>query len=116
MSDLSKYPPEWPAKSKEIKEKAGNKCERCGAANSRVGWRILTVHHLDGNKANLEDWNLAALCQRCHLSVQGRVKFLQDYIFEHTPWMLRHVLGYNVWASKNRKPLLTVAKTPQEAT
>ncbi|GAH88897.1 unnamed protein product, partial [marine sediment metagenome] len=33
---------------------------------------MLTVHHLDGNKANCEDWNLAALCQRCHLR-KGRI-------------------------------------------
>lgn len=36
-------------------------------------WRILTVHHLDGDKLNCRWWNLAALCQRCHLSIQGRV-------------------------------------------
>lgn len=27
-------------------------------------WRILTVHHLNGVKADLRWWNLAALCQR----------------------------------------------------
>ena len=36
-------------------------------------WRILTVHHLTGEKADCRWWNLAALCQRCHLTIQGRV-------------------------------------------
>lgn len=35
--------------------------------------RALTVHHLDGDKANMRWWNLLALCQFCHLSVQARV-------------------------------------------
>lgn len=30
---------------------------------------ILTVAHLDGNKDNNDYDNLAALCQRCHLSI-----------------------------------------------
>ncbi|MDD5305410.1 MAG: hypothetical protein PHS14_20110, partial [Elusimicrobia bacterium] len=53
--------------------------------------RVLTVHHLDGNKANVRLWNLAALCQVCHLVIQGRVAFYQSYPFPHTPWMARHV-------------------------
>lgn len=32
---------------------------------------MLTVHHLDGNKGNCEKWNLAALCQICHLFIQA---------------------------------------------
>src|SRR5262245_6663119 len=42
-------------------------------------WRILTVHHLTGDKADCRWWNLAALCQRCHLSVQGRVNMAQVF-------------------------------------
>jgi hypothetical protein len=79
------YPPNWRALSRRIrKERAGNRCEWCGAENyqphpvtrSKV---ILTVAHLgipkdDGSPGNKDDKfdvreaNLAALCQRCHLN------------------------------------------------
>lgn len=49
-------------------------------------WRILTVHHLTGDKADLRWWNLAALCQRCHLTIQGRVQMARVYPWEHSPW------------------------------
>ncbi len=55
--------------------------------------RMLTVHHLDLDKSNCADWNLAALCQGCHLSVQGRVDMHRDFDFEHTAWMVPHVQG-----------------------
>lgn len=57
-------------------------------------WRILTVHHLDGNKANCRWWNLAALCQRCHLTIQGRVRMEQVYPFEHSEWFKPYAAGY----------------------
>lgn len=71
---------------------------RCGEA-SRVeaAWRILTVHHLDGVKANLRWWNLAALCQRCHLQIQSRVLMERVYPWEHTPWFRPYVAGYYAW-------------------
>ena len=58
------------------------------------GWRILTVHHLDGVKANCRWWNLAALCQRCHLTIQGKVKMGQAYLYEHSEWFRPYVAGY----------------------
>lgn len=70
MKDL--YPKNWPAISKRIRfERAGNKCEECGADNYRphpeTGSRVvLTVAHLDHNPANNAEGNLAALCQKCH--------------------------------------------------
>jgi hypothetical protein len=57
-------------------------------------WRILTVHHLDGDKANMRWWNLVALCQRCHLSVQSRVKMDRPYDKPHTSWFLPYVAGF----------------------
>lgn len=60
-------------------------------------WRILTVHHLDGNKANCEEWNLAALCQKCHLTVQGRVKMDQMFfaeVLDVSEWFKPHLAGY----------------------
>jgi len=56
--------------------------------------RMLTVHHLDMNKVNVADWNLAALCQGCHLSIQGRVDFEQGYMLSHSDWMRPHVEGF----------------------
>lgn len=66
------YPPDWEEISQRIRsERAGNRCEWCGAVNhqphpvtqSKV---ILTVAHLDHNPGNNDEANLAALCQRCH--------------------------------------------------
>lgn len=57
-------------------------------------WRILTVHHLDGDKANCRWWNLAALCQRCHLTVQGKVQMARVWPWEHSEWFRPYVAGY----------------------
>lgn len=57
-------------------------------------WRILTVHHLTGNKLDLRWWNLAALCQRCHLTIQGRVHMEQVFPFEHSEWFKPYAAGY----------------------
>lgn len=57
-------------------------------------WRVLTVHHLTEEKADCRWWNLAALCQRCHLQIQGRVKMNQVYPFEHSAWFKPHAAGF----------------------
>lgn len=59
-----------------------------------AAWRILTVHHLDGNKANCSWWNLLALCQRCHLTVQGSVKPETPWFLEHSEWFRPYVAGF----------------------
>jgi hypothetical protein len=102
------YPPEWPAAAWLVKTIADWHCERCGHEHTPTPPWVLTVHHLDGVKANLEHWNLSALCQRCHLRIQNRVIFLQDWPFEHSPWMARHVADYNEWAARNRRPALSL--------
>lgn len=60
-------------------------------------WRVLTVHHLDGNKLNCRWWNLVALCQRCHLQIQGKVKLERPWHHEHTEWFRPYVAGYYGW-------------------
>jgi hypothetical protein len=60
-------------------------------------WRILTVHHLNGVKHDCRWWNLAALCQRCHLSIQTRVVMNRVYILEHTDWFKPHAAGWYAW-------------------
>lgn len=57
-------------------------------------WRILTVHHLDGDKTNCEWWNIPPLCQRCHLTIQGKVKMEREWPWEHSDWFKPYVAGY----------------------
>lgn len=57
-------------------------------------WRILTTHHLDGNKANDEWWNTLALCQRCHLKIQGKVDPRIPWFLEHSPWFKPYAAGF----------------------
>jgi hypothetical protein len=76
--------------------------EACGAAVHAIGkaeaaWRVLTVHHLTGEKADCRWWNLAALCQRDHLTIQGKVVMDREFIREHTPWMKPHAAGFYAW-------------------
>lgn len=79
--------------------------EACGPAVAAVApapaeaqWRILTVHHLDMNKANCRWWNLAALCQRCHLQIQGKVQMARVWPWEHSSWFRVYVAGYYAYA------------------
>jgi hypothetical protein len=62
-----------------------------------ASWRILTVHHLDGDKGNCRWWNLAALCQRCHLEIQGKVRMDRRWLREHSAWFQPYVAGYYAW-------------------
>ncbi len=107
-AETGEYPAEWADVARLVKALSDWCCERCGHPNEPTPW-VLTVHHLDGDKWNLNDWNLAALCQRCHLRVQGRVNFMQDWPFDHSPWMARHVEGHNEWARARHLPELTMA-------
>lgn len=80
----------WPALRGRIGEEAVVVVE--------AQWRILTVHHLDNDKANCRWWNLAALCQRCHLQIQGKVQMARVYPFEHSEWFRPYAAGYYAWA------------------
>lgn len=59
-----------------------------------AAWRILTVHHADGDKSNVRWWNLLSLCQRCHLEIQSKVVMERVYIHEHSEWFKPFVAGY----------------------
>jgi hypothetical protein len=88
-----RYPAEWPEISKRIRtERAGDRCEcrgqcghdhrleagptsgeRCTARNREphpvtTSTVVLTVAHLDHTPENVDEANLLALCQRCHLA------------------------------------------------
>ncbi len=116
------YPYAWangdPAVKDLVREQAGHRCVRChhpytkGAGEwspcddvcahggpvrhgpTEAQWRILTVHHLNGVKGDCRWWNLAALCQRCHLVIQGRVVLERVYPFEHSEWFKPYAAGY----------------------
>ncbi len=94
---MSEYPSNWREVALGKKVAVGWRCERCNHPHDLGTAHVLTVHHLDGNKANVEDWNLEALCQRCHLRVQGRVimdQFMLVGIIQVSEWFLPHLNGY----------------------
>jgi len=94
---MSTYPNNWKDIAQRIKSDAKWKCERCGHGHCVESGHVLTVHHLDGDKSNCEDWNLAALCQRCHLRIQGRVKMDQMFMIDIvgvSEWFKPHYDGY----------------------
>lgn len=68
--------------------------EQCTHDPEVTDWRILTVHHLDGVKDNLAWWNLMPACQRCHLTIQGKVRMDQGYQLPHSRWFLPYVAGF----------------------
>lgn len=91
------YPNHWKEIAFAVKHANGWKCERCKHPNDHASGHVLTVHHLDGDKSNYQDWNLAALCQRCHLAIQGRVKMPQMFmesILDVSEWFKPHLAGY----------------------
>ena len=112
------YPANWASIALNAKIAAGWRCIRCrhpfdvgggekpcdglcDMARCRVarivargGRTSLTVHHLDGDKANCRWWNLLALCNSCHLKVQSRVLPERPYLFDHSPWFLPYVAGF----------------------
>lgn len=63
-------------------------------------WRILTVHHLrlgDAAKRDLRWWNVVALCQRCHLQIQGKVVMERIWPWEHSAWFRPYAAGWYAW-------------------
>lgn len=97
LNTRNSYPADWPDIAHAVKVEAGWKCIRCAHPNDRATGHVLTTHHFDGDKANCVWWNLLALCQRCHLSIQARVNPEQPYMFEHTAWLRPYVAGFYAW-------------------
>jgi len=94
------YPHNWKSLAHTLKEKWKWKCERCGHPHNPQTGHTLTVHHLFMDPSLCEDWNLACLCQRCHLKIQGRVKMDQTYmegIIKTSDWFKPHLEGYLKW-------------------
>lgn len=82
------------AKVMEWKRRLGEEVPRVWI---EAQWRVLTVHHADGDKANLAWWNLLALCQRCHLEIQHKVVMERIWPHEHSAWFKPFVAGYYAW-------------------
>jgi hypothetical protein len=57
-------------------------------------YRILTVHHLDQDKANCRWWNLVALCQRCHLLIQRKVVMGRPWAYDHSEWFKPYAAAF----------------------
>lgn len=96
------YPPNWKEIAQSVKDEAGWKCIRCGHSHDPENGFCLTVHHLDMNPANYEWWNLAALCQKCHLQIQAKVVMERVWMFDHSEWFKPYVAGY--YANQNGLP------------
>lgn len=88
------YPDNWKEIAYDVKQEAGWKCVRCGHPHEPEEGYSLTVHHLDIDPSNCAWWNIPALCQRCHLHIQGKVVMEQPYLFEHSNWFKPYVAGY----------------------
>ena len=98
------YPDNWPEIANSIKERAGWCCERCNHPHDPETGHTLTVHHLVPIKLLCEDWNLTALDQRCHLSVQGRVVMMQMTFefFDLAPWFIPHYEQFLQWLERRK--------------
>lgn len=93
-SNGGSYPPNWKEIARSVKDDAGWQCIRCQHPHDVASGHVLTVHHLDGDKANCRWWNLTALCQRCHLHIQAKVRMDQVWPFEHTAWFRPYAAGW----------------------
>lgn len=75
----ARYPSDWKRISREIRARAGGRCEGspaypdCRAEHGKPhpvtgSLVVLTVAHLDHTPENCAAENLRAMCQRCHLT------------------------------------------------
>lgn len=116
------YPFEWHKTVKHlVREQAGHRCVRCmhpyrqGVSDPiyspcdarcthdprKSSHRVLTVHHLrlgQEAKRDLRWWNLVALCQRCHLKIQGKVQMERIWPWPHSEWFKPYAAGWYAWS------------------
>lgn len=88
------YPPNWPEIANATKAATNWVCVRCEHPHDPASGYTLTVHHLDIDPSNCEWWNLAALCQRCHLHIQAKVIMERTWYLPHSQWFRPFVAGY----------------------
>lgn len=92
---MNTYPDDWDTIAWYIKHMAGWRCENCNHPHNRPTGHVLTVHHLNGDKADCSPENLVALCQRCHLSIQAKYRPGQMTLqgIEAPEWMKKRGLA-----------------------
>lgn len=109
------YPPDWKAISQRVRGEAGWHCIRCDHPHDPAAGRTLTCHHLDMDPGNNVWWNLLALCQRCHLSVQARVDLARPWVMaDHSPWFRLYAGGWYAWRYEGRLITRTEAEADLE--
>lgn len=93
---IGEYPDGWPEYARQLKEAAGWKCIRCQHPHDPSTGYTLTVHHLTMNKAEPFEhwWAFAALCQRCHLTIQSKVVLERAWYLPHSEWFKPYAAGY----------------------
>jgi hypothetical protein len=91
---IGQYPPNWAQIAIAVKDAAEWRCIRCDHRHEPETGYTLTVHHLDMNPANCAWWNIPALCQKCHLRIQGKVIMERMWMFDHSKWFQPYVAAY----------------------
>jgi hypothetical protein len=94
---IGEYPPDWKQIADKTKDEAGWKCIRCDHQHDPKKGYCLTVHHLDIDPSNCRWWNLVALCQKCHLTIQAKVVLEQQWVLEHSDWFKPYAAGWYAW-------------------
>ena len=94
----SAYPADWKEIARTVKVAAGWRCVRCGHPHDPAAGYCLTVHHLDMSPEHSDPevywWNLAPLCQRCHLQIQAKVIMERVWYLPHSAWFAPYAAGY----------------------
>ena len=110
--DRSRYPPDWPAIARWVKDAAGWHCEECGHPHDPETDYVLTVHHIDGDTTNNTYCNLVALFQRCHLAIHGKKYLIGQWIFPFAQpeWLRRRLAARSCPRLKARRDGHTTSK------
>lgn len=69
------YPDNWEHVSELHRKLCHYQCERCGKDCSH-DHKLLHVHHINGNKQDLRQTNLIALCRECHIAEHPHMRNL----------------------------------------
>ena len=69
------YPDNWEHVSELHRKLCHYQCERCGKDCSH-DHKLLHVHHINGNKQDLRQTNLIALCHECHIQEHPHMRNL----------------------------------------
>jgi len=72
--DGSRYGYGWWAIKEGILERDNYTCQGCGTKLLR-----LVVHHIDGDKENITDYNLVTVCYSCNTKASYDEKYWQDF-------------------------------------